>query len=62
MTFTSVNATPLDERNSFAAWQGPQVGVEKTVTLRSVTRLTSPGVESILPQGEEAGNQRALTG
>ena len=62
MTFTSVNVTPLDERNSFVARQGPQVGVEKTVTLRSVTGLTSSGVESILAQGVEAGNPRALTG
>src|SRR3989304_1847661 len=43
MTFMSVNVTPLDERNSFVARQGRQVGVEKTPPRRWVTRLTSQG-------------------
>ncbi len=28
ITLTSSNGTPRDERNSFAALQGPQVGLE----------------------------------
>jgi hypothetical protein len=35
-TFTSRNATPWDERNSFVALQGPQVGLEYTTTVLSV--------------------------
>src|SRR3990172_11618751 len=55
----SANVTPLDERNSFVAWQGRQVGVEKTITRRWVTRLTSPS--SIVAHPAGGGNRRALT-
>jgi hypothetical protein len=38
----SSNAIPLDERYSFAALQGPQVGLLKTRTFAALSLMTGP--------------------
>jgi hypothetical protein len=42
----SSNATPWDERNSFAALQGPQVGLLKTLTFSVCSVMLPPDVKA----------------
>jgi hypothetical protein len=42
-TLMSSNGTPWDERNSFAALQGPQVGLLKTRTFSWGSDMVPPG-------------------